>query len=410
MVTFPTVASTFNYMQAGDAYFFCLLLTCLAVCLVCGTSKFGWFAAAVLLTLSMGIYQSYLAFAVALLVIWHIKGLLIEDKDINDVLLSGIKSISIIGISVAAYWIITKLVLKQYGGEFIGHISVFVLDDFSVKNVCQRALKACKESLCFYLTNGYGVHYSIMSYLYILVLLVAVVFSFILFKRFDRKKSKMKILLLLCLYAALPLASGLIYCMCAKVHMLMVYGFVALALFPIILADQVENSNLAIEGIRGKLIHFGQIAIILTVFITSFDYAMVSNKAYLTLYLTYEQSYAYSNRLMTEIQMQPDFEKGDTIVLIGWPAVNINYTMPWREEEDVHALRGVTESLTNVYSFGKYLKFYLGVEQEVIQITSLDEWKDFETDIDISELSCYPNSGSIICEENTIFVKFGDVN
>ena len=46
----------------------------------------------------------------------------------------------------------------------------------------------------------------------------------------------------------------------------------------------------------------------------------------------------------------------------------------------------------------------------MIQITSLDDWKDFETDIDISELSCYPNSGSIICEENTIFVKFGDVN
>lgn len=410
MVTFPTVASTFNYMQAGDSYFFCLLLACLAVCFVRNSSKWCWFAAIVCLTLSMGIYQSYLPFATALLVMWHINELLIEDKEVKKVLLSGIKCICVIGVSVAAYLVITKLVLRYYNAEISDYTAGFMIDDFSVKNILQLILTAYKRSLGFYLINDWNVHYRYMNCLYILVVMIAIVFSILLFKRYNHKANgRVKIFLLGLLHLILPLAAGLIYCMCAQMHMLMVYGFVALIIFPLILTDQIEKSNITIAGIKGNLMRLGQIVIVLTTFITSFNYALVSNKAYLSLYLTYEQSYAYANRLMTEIQLQDGYDKDDTIILVGSPNINIEYTMPWREEKDVKSMVGVTSSLVTARTFDRYLKYYLGVEQEVSRITSLEQLESLGTDIDINELDCYPNTGSIIREGDIIFVKFSDM-
>lgn len=409
MVTFPTVASTFNYMQAGDAYFFCLLLACTAVYFAIKSSKLCWGVSAILLTLSLGIYQSYLPFAVALLIVWHIKELLIEDKDVKKVFLSGIKCICIIGISIAAYLITTKIVLKYHNAEIIGHIAGFILDDISIKNMLKLILESYKNSLGFYLINQFGVHYRYLNYLYIAAVLFAILFSLYLFKQYNQRKEKQKVLLLIFLYAVLPLASGLIYCMCAQVHMLMVYGFVALALFLLILTDWIEKCNIVKKGIKGKLIPLGQILIVLTIFITSFNYAVVSNKAYLSLYLTYEQSYAYANRLMAEIQLVDDFDKDDRIVLIGYPNLNLEYTMPWRVETDVQSLRGVTLSLTNQYTFDRFLKYYLGVEQEVLRVTSLEELKSFDINPDIDALDYYPSVGSIVRKGNTIFVKFSDL-
>lgn len=191
----------------------------------------------------------------------------------------------------------------------------------------------------------------------------------------------------------------------------MVYGFVALVLLALFLTDWIEQSNVAIEGGKYKtsLIRIGQIVVVLTVFITSFNYALVSNKAYMALYLTYEQSYAYANRLTTEIQMQDDYARDKVIVLVGEPYVNTGYTMPWREEKDVQSMHGVTPSLISSYTLPRYLRYYVGVEQEVVTISSLEQWRDLETDIDINTLSCYPNAGSMISEDGRVFVKFSDV-
>lgn len=409
MVTFPTVASTFNYMQSGDSYFFCLLLVCIAVCLTCSSSKLCWAVSVVLLTLSMGIYQSYLPFAAALLIVWHIRELLIEDKDFRKVLLNGIKSLCVIGISVIAYIIITRLILRYHNATLNGHIAGFVINDFSIKNMVKLMINAYIQPLAFYLINISDIHYKYMNYLYIPVIIISIVFSILLCKRYGRKTSRMKNLLLIALYMILPLASGLIYCMCAEVHMLMVYGFIILLLFPIILTDWIESSDIQIAGVKGTLIRYGQIFIVLIMLITGFNYALVSNKAYLSLYLTYEQSYAYANRLVTEIEMQNGYDKGKTIVLIGKPTVNTEYTMPWWEEKDIQSMRGVTKTLIRSYTFPSYLRYYIGVEQEVVSISSPDQLSDLKINTDINTLSCYPDEGSIVCEEDIIFVKFSEV-
>ncbi|MCM1235252.1 MAG: hypothetical protein NC489_34560, partial [Ruminococcus flavefaciens] len=66
-----------------------------------------------------------------------------------------------------------------------------------------------------------------------------------------------------------------------------------------------------------------------------------------------------------------------------------------------------TSSLVTARTFDRYLRYYLGVEQEVVSVTSLEQLKEFE--IDINDLNYYPNAGSMIREEDTIFVKFSDV-
>ena len=68
LVTFPTIASSFTYMYTMDGYMFALMFSALAV-LLSYKYKYGFLLGAILICLSLGIYQSYVSVAILLCIL-----------------------------------------------------------------------------------------------------------------------------------------------------------------------------------------------------------------------------------------------------------------------------------------------------------------------------------------------------
>ena len=67
MATFPAVSATLGYINTADAYFLCLLLSCLGT-YISDRFKYGFFVFPLFALLSLSIYQSYFSVSTGLMV------------------------------------------------------------------------------------------------------------------------------------------------------------------------------------------------------------------------------------------------------------------------------------------------------------------------------------------------------
>ena len=119
LVTFPALASTFAYVFTLDGYMMALLFAVLSVWCVKKWKK-GFVAGGIFLAFSMGIYQSYLPFAV-LLSIYGILTICMTSQTVKEKLFSSLKYLYMGIIGVAGYYIILQVLLKIQGKELANY-------------------------------------------------------------------------------------------------------------------------------------------------------------------------------------------------------------------------------------------------------------------------------------------------
>ena len=88
MMTFPTVASTMTFMFMAHTSGMGIFMVCLAVWLL-RRYKFGWLPGTALLVCVLGIYQSYISFAITLMLMGMIVDL-IHGKKFPEMLKRGL--------------------------------------------------------------------------------------------------------------------------------------------------------------------------------------------------------------------------------------------------------------------------------------------------------------------------------
>ncbi|MCL2811728.1 MAG: glucosyltransferase domain-containing protein [Clostridia bacterium] len=104
---FPLNASTFAFMQCADAYFFALLLSCLAAYLTV-RYRFGFCAGIGLLACSLGIYQSYFPIAAGLFVAVLILDVL-SGEDQKRILLHGGLHAATLAAGMVLYLLVARI-------------------------------------------------------------------------------------------------------------------------------------------------------------------------------------------------------------------------------------------------------------------------------------------------------------
>ena len=111
LVAFPALASTFAYVFTLDGYMMALLFAVLSVWCVKRWKK-GFVAGGLFLAFSMGIYQSYLPFAV-LLSIYGILMIFITGESLKEKLQGLLRYLYMGIIGVAGYYIILQILLYR---------------------------------------------------------------------------------------------------------------------------------------------------------------------------------------------------------------------------------------------------------------------------------------------------------
>lgn len=404
MTAFPTIASTFSYMFTSDAYFFGTMLAALGAYTAVRFPRAGIVAGAAFITLSMGIYQSYFPVAAALMVGAMLFETLDGQKTFRQLVFRGIQLVATLGLAMAAYIVLVKITTRDVG--LVDYMGISTMGQLSLSDIPVLILQCYREHIDFFLSNSQLFHLRYVRWLFLLAGFAATVLLVWLLRK--AKLGGLRTALAVVLVALYPLACNLIYIMTSggKVHTLMIYGTVLLPVAAVALGDYagtvLERHNAPSRNLRCLL----SWVIVASMAAASYSYAIVDNKAYLKLHVTYEQGMAYSTRLLSAIERCDGYTTGMPVVLINsnaytgdlYPVNNLN-------EVSMTGVIGLADLRTS-YNYNYFLRYYLGYTGAVY-LTGSERAAELEDHPAVREMPVYPSDGGVRIIDGTVVVKLG---
>lgn len=411
MAVFPTITCTMSYMAWVDAYAFALMFAGLAVCLGMSRHPICWMLSVALLTMSMGIYQAYFPYAAVVFVMLHIVKC-VEDEETNkQIFLSGVKCVCILLLAMLSYMTMVKITTASGGLTDYGGIDT--MGQIALADIPVLVGRAYSESIGFFLNDNRYLHYFYIDKLMIMTWIVTIAGIAYLMIRNTAKEKKIRTIILFLASAVLPLGAGLVYVMVGdnRVHVLMLYAYIALILTPIVILDMVLQKKKE-DGTPNKgkstLIGVMETIILVTCFTLIFNYSIRANQYYFTFYMAKEQSTAFNTTLMTQIKEQTSYTTNKIIVFAGSYKEDVN--MPWYfANNELMEMTGIIERYEKVYSYPEYLYYFMDNKNPILTVDTNVELEALVGIPDLDNVPRYPNNSSIIEVGDYIIVKFSNL-
>lgn len=333
LVAFPTLTSTFAYVFTMDGYMLAVFLAVMSV-LLTKKYKWGFVAGGACLAFSMGIYQSYLAFAV-LLSIYGILMIAMETGNVKEKLLRSLKYLYMGIIGAGGYYIILQILLKLQGKVLASYQGINEMGTVEGAGLLGTIKKMYVDFVSFTLNgnvlmnNGFS-----KAAVGVLVLLTLVVLGR---RTLQNKwwKSPLLYILLGLLVVGLPIATNMILFISPNVtyHALMRYQWV---LYPILMVTFVESGVRApgeqadvckeVQEPAGPVAEATRVErtsawvqwlTLAAAVVLLWNYGVSDNIAYSNLQKKYEKTYAYCVRLLDRIEQTEGYYQGMPIAMIG---------------------------------------------------------------------------------------------
>lgn len=314
LVSFPTLASTFAYVFTMDGYMLAVFLAILSV-LLTKKYKWGFIGGGISLAFSMGIYQSYLAFAV-LLSIYGILMIAMEHGTVKEKICGSLKYLYMGVLGAGGYYVILQVLLKIQGKELASYQGINGMGTVEGAGIVGTIKKMYSDFFAFTL-DGNVLMNNVFSVgaVVVLAMLAAVVLVVCILKKKWWKSLWLYILLGL-LAVGLPIASNMILFISPDVtyHALMRYQWV---LYPILFVAFVEKAcreRADKENAKAAWVNF---LVVLAAGVLTWNYVVTDNIAYSNLQKKYEKTYAYCIRLLDRIEQTEGYYQGIPIAMVG---------------------------------------------------------------------------------------------
>ena len=400
-VTFPSFAMTMLFMFTVGFYSFSLLLTLAGV--YAAKNCKGWVGIAlssVCLALSLGIYQAYLPIAAALfLLILLRRGLSDAQTSGKELLLQGVRYLSVLVLGLALYMLVLRLLLR-FGGQDLNTYQG--IDQMGSVNLAELpAMFAATYEKFFNLPVK--AEYAINDTPIIrFAFLCSMALSALPFAWAEwRSKAAASVKALNALWFALfPAGAFGIVLMCyhSSIFGRMVYGAVTVFLLPLVLLERVRGKG-------GAAVNCAAAVLSALLLLTSVSYIRQSNENYMVLYYTNRQTENYFASMLTRIRTAPGYRQDLLLAFIGEDiADGTFYNEVYRKS--AHIYGGYTDD-SNYKKAGKsYLSNYMGFRQPEASAEQTAELA--ETDA-VRAMPCYPDDGSVRVVGEYIVVKLENV-
>lgn len=396
---FPSVTSVLFFKYTTIHYGIAILFSVLAVW-VLEKHKLGLVFSGLLTACAMGIYQAYVPVTITLMVLLLIRQALDGESDAWQIIRRGLYFCAALILGVILYFIFLKLSLAAYGealSDYQGVNNMGKLSLGSLPGLLKRTLgDVVKLPLYDYCALA---NIPLLRYLYILLAgVAAVLIGYILLVKV-KKVSLMVITGLLC--CVLPFAVNFVVIMCPDtlIYTLMVYPFVLLPCMPLILLEclpPMENL-LMVKTIFSK-------AVGLLTAVMVFCYAYYANVNYTAMYFGNRQVENYWNSIVTQVRMTEGFDAEKEWAILG----NIDDPQLHSAWVDgvIYGGNRFTDDLLNQYSRLAWVSNYLGIQIPAAGEERMAELQAMEA---VREMPCWPTQGSIKVVEDTIVIKFQDL-
>ncbi|WP_026907564.1 glucosyltransferase domain-containing protein [Paucisalibacillus globulus] len=397
IVTFPTVGSTFSYMFTADAYMAGILLAGLSV-LITNRTKFGFIPGGVILYISMGIYQANLPIVLCIVVSWFINEIIVNKTRLKSILLDLCRQIIMTAIGMGLYTITFKVYEKIGNVTSYQGIDQIGKQDGNVVEIFTKILDTAAHFFFRGLVTDAPINlFEILNSLLILLIILGIILAV-----YENKiyRAPFRIVLLLVSIILLPIFGYILYFVSPGVlyHMLMIMSLVFIYIIPVLIYDKLTLSNILVKPVA-----WGTVIIL---FLTIFNFAVISNISYFNMTLKYEKSFALANRVLNRMEQTEGYENVSKIVIVGKEVVHTKIgteIIP----NSIPSMTGATGEIFIVepYHFTEMLSTRFG--------TTLKEVKDeqFEhlvrSDL-IKQMDTWPSNDSIRIIDDIVIVKFSD--
>lgn len=419
LAVFPGTTTTLFFKYTAPYYAIAILLAILAAKVLFEAKRgplISGIHGALLVMLSLGIYQAYLPITVSILVVCLLLQAL-RDKTVGfrSVVLRGLGYCVSIIVGIILYRIIVDGAIYLcnrcmdiiYAQAPDATVTRFALSDYQGINTMGNLTfaqlgttvwVAFKSLFILPLQDYHGfaqtlllrVGYGIIGLLSVAVIAIGVGQS-------KRTVGNIASIVLLCLLY--PIAVCLVEIMCPNsfVYTLMVFSFFLVPLTPLLLCELVSvNAN---SG--KKLLIFAKKAVFVTVSILVLAYAHGANVNYLRMYFTTRQTENYMSSLVTQIRMTKGFKTDQKWALIGEindPLLNGRW-----QRVDTYGGNVTINNLLNQYSRNNWISNYVGY---TVNYANADEIAVIEATAEFKEMPHWPNEGSVRIINDMVVVKF----
>ena len=396
LVSFPSLASTFAYVFTLDGYMAGLLLAVLAVYLV---KKDHFLLGGISLAFSLGVYQSYLPFAMllSLYCVWDVmaRGEKGNVKKCMNYLYMGITG-------AVLYIVILEILLKIEGKVLDTYQGIDSLENAGLSGRFSALPSMYRDFIDFTFSKGFLAGYACAAAALVLFACGAAS-AVMLIKKSGAYKKAWFYWVALLTAVLVPLSANIVLFITPNVeyHLIMRYQWVLFLIVCVALCDRCVGKEFITKGAGILSFAFAVSALVVVI-----AYAVTDNIAYTTLQRKYEKTYAYAVRLLDRIEQTEGYYQGIPIAIMGvigedeYPPSEI--TAPITGDMIGYDRQYLIYTADNYEAFFKY---YLGAtlnfvsEEEESEIYYSDEYIAMES---------FPGETSVRYVDGVIWVKTED--
>ena len=387
LICFPTVASIFAYMFTAPAYGISILLAVLCV-YFSDKGKWQWILSAMLLTISMGIYQAYFGVATALFVL----RLIVEQEELKKKWIGAFRDVGVLVLGLIGYFAGNKVCLRLKGLAMSEYQGLNQMGEMSFTNIMDSVGLSYEQ---FFVPLN-GDYYGITNVLWIQILFkvlmgaTAVLLIISVFK----KKGKLEKLFQILLIIMIPLSVNIVFVMTGSegtlVHTLMVVPYVFILVYSLLLCEKLQMPELVKK------------ANVVLVMLMLIFFAKLDNTAYLKATHNQEVAISYYTNLIGAIKNVDGYHPFMPVLFYG-VQVKEDVSIARLKEFDVITLKGynTTEDEFIAYHANKdFLEIHCGFTYN----EPADRNKYLMTE-EFAAMPVYPEDGSVRCIDGVVVVR-----
>lgn len=408
LAVFPSITGLFAYMFTAPYYLFSMLLAVSAAVLACRTAEricgrkeklLRFVAAAVILCISIGIYQAYLSHFAVVVVLFLIKKEINGEYEENKKRFHDILFLLLVAAAGLVIYLVTNRIYLACADA--GMWRYQGLDHFGISDVQGYLNRISRAYYRFFIPDpdfGKNMFPFRMYTVYRLLLIPAVVLCSAVLVVRRWKQSRWAGGFLLFYILVLPVAVNFIYILTEEsaVYSLTLYAQSFVFVIFILFAERVACRAPLKEWSRAGLLFVSALCLYACLF-----YCKLDNVEYTKLGEYIEQNKSWYTTLVTRIKSVENFS--DTL-----PVVYINEYE--KKDEDLYydqmfsaiAISPYDDSniTVNGYWWKDQMFIYTGFHPV------LESEKNFASLPEVQSMACYPDDGSIQIVNGTVVVKF----
>jgi len=403
------LCGTFGYVLG--AYTFALMLLCAGVWVVTKSrSKSSVYIAAVLICISMGLYQAYITVGFTLFLILVMRQTA-SGKSLSSHLREWIQYVASFVIGGILYFVIYKTVLHFTGiTPPNSYNSLSELSNMDIRYLADGAIMIYKCFIRFwFLSEAPSTWLIALTNLTLIVTAVAVAVSQILKQKEARAVS---MILFFCCIVLFPLASMLMMLAMHNNNMNFLVSYAVFLIYPgcISLIEMNRPFSFSVNASESKRFvgkHSAQ-ALCLACALILFSFVRFSNEAYTVSKMIYDRAMTAATTLMVEMDATEGYLPGETEVVVIGRLDSKESSITSRKSIDcLSALRGYKKvAITYPLTF----KSFFQLMGHPINMNSKDESLTtfYETKKEVKEMPCYPAAGYCRMVDGRMVIKLSE--